>query len=145
MFGYDDALKYINGYRPKVANKSPIVTERGIHRSPSSSDQYFKGALFIHTLRSVVNDIQARAGNQLLWIGPNHHYFIYETNFWPFLGFLFMPMTTLAYVAEADLAKHAEDFTAAARLPRNSELLLTMEPLSGLPTGVATVTSPATR
>ena len=29
------------------------------------------------------NDIQARAGNQLLWIGPNHHYFIYETNFWP--------------------------------------------------------------
>ena len=30
------------------------------------------------------------------------------------------------------------DFTAAARLPRNSELLLTMEPLSGLPTGVAT-------
>jgi hypothetical protein len=29
------------------------------------------------------SDIQARAGNQLLWIGPNDHYFIYETNFWP--------------------------------------------------------------
>ena len=28
-------------------------------------------------------DIQARVGNQLLWIGPNDHYFIYETNFWP--------------------------------------------------------------
>ena len=28
-------------------------------------------------------DIQARVGNQLLWIGPNHHYFIYEENFWP--------------------------------------------------------------
>ena len=29
------------------------------------------------------NDIQSRVGNQKLWIGPNHHYYIYETNFWP--------------------------------------------------------------
>ena len=56
MFGYDDALKYINGYKPKVANRAPIVTERGLHRSPVTSDQYFKGALFIHTLRSIVDD-----------------------------------------------------------------------------------------
>ncbi len=28
-------------------------------------------------------DIQARVGNQRLWVGPNDHYFIYETNFWP--------------------------------------------------------------
>ena len=55
MFGYDDALKYINGYKPKVGNRQPIVTQRGIHRTPSQ-DQYFKGALFLHTLRSVVND-----------------------------------------------------------------------------------------
>lgn len=27
-------------------------------------------------------DIQARVGNQKLWIGPNNHYFIYETNYW---------------------------------------------------------------
>jgi aminopeptidase N len=58
MFGYDDALKYINGYRSKVANKAPIITERGLHRSPSQ-DQYFKGALFLHTLRAVVNDDRA--------------------------------------------------------------------------------------
>ena len=32
MFGYDDALKYINGYKSKVANKAPIITPRGIHR-----------------------------------------------------------------------------------------------------------------
>jgi aminopeptidase N len=56
MFGYDDALTYINGYRSKVRNRNPIITARGIHRSPSSSDQYFKGALFLNTLRSVVND-----------------------------------------------------------------------------------------
>ena len=29
------------------------------------------------------NDIQSRVGNQKLWIGPNHHYYIYESNFWP--------------------------------------------------------------
>jgi len=55
MFGYDDAIKYINGYKSKVRNREPIITTRGIHRSPSQ-DQYFKGALFLQTLRSVVND-----------------------------------------------------------------------------------------
>ncbi|HEY0872043.1 MAG TPA: M1 family metallopeptidase [Vicinamibacterales bacterium] len=54
-FGYDDALKYINAYKSKVGNRSPIITQRGIHRTPSQ-DMYFKGALFLHTLRSVVND-----------------------------------------------------------------------------------------
>ena len=55
LFGYDDALKYINGYKEKIRNTEPIITQRGIHRSPHQ-DQYFKGALFLHTLRSVVND-----------------------------------------------------------------------------------------
>jgi aminopeptidase N len=55
MFGYEDSLKYINGYRPKIANKQPIVMQRGIHRGPSQ-DQYFKGALFLNTLRSVIAD-----------------------------------------------------------------------------------------
>jgi aminopeptidase N len=55
VFGYDDALKYINGYKSKVRNREPIITQRGIHRTPSQ-DMYFKGALFLHTLRSVVDD-----------------------------------------------------------------------------------------
>ena len=55
MFGHDDALKYINGYKSKVRNREPIITQRGIHRSPPQ-DMYFKGALFLHTLRSVVDD-----------------------------------------------------------------------------------------
>ena len=55
LFGYDDALKYINGYKAKVQNKLPIITQRGIPRTPPQ-DLYFKGALFLHTLRSVVND-----------------------------------------------------------------------------------------
>ena len=58
MFGYDDALKYINGYKSKVRNQAPIITPRGIHRSPPQ-DQYFKGALFLQTLRTVVRRRQA--------------------------------------------------------------------------------------
>ena len=55
LFGRDDALKYTNGYKTKVRNREPIVTQRGIHRAPSQ-DMYFKGALFLNTLRSVVDD-----------------------------------------------------------------------------------------
>jgi aminopeptidase N len=55
QFGYEDALKYINGYKPKIRNREPIITQRGIHRTPPQ-DMYFKGALFLNTLRSVVND-----------------------------------------------------------------------------------------
>jgi uncharacterized protein len=39
--------------------------------------------IFQTSVIAAFNDIQGRARNQLLWIGPNDHYFIYETNFWP--------------------------------------------------------------
>ena len=55
MYGYDDAIKYLNGYKSKVRNTQPILTPRGINRTPPQ-DMYFKGALFLNTLRSVVND-----------------------------------------------------------------------------------------
>jgi len=55
LFGYDDGLKYANGYKKKVGNREPIITPRGIHRTPNQ-DMYFKGALFLHTLRNMVND-----------------------------------------------------------------------------------------
>jgi aminopeptidase N len=54
-FGYDDYLKYTNGYKTKIANAEPIVIQRGIARDPNQ-DMYFKGALFIHTLRNVINE-----------------------------------------------------------------------------------------
>ena len=57
LFGAEDALKYANGYKKKVGNREPIITQRGIHRTPNQ-DMYFKGALFLHTLRSMVNDDQ---------------------------------------------------------------------------------------
>jgi aminopeptidase N len=55
MWGRDDGLKYTNGYKSRVRNLQPIITPRGINKEPPQ-DQYFKGALFLNTLRSVVND-----------------------------------------------------------------------------------------
>ena len=55
MYGRDDYLKYTNGYKSKVTNQRPIVAPRGVNATPPA-DQYFKGALFLHTLRSVVDD-----------------------------------------------------------------------------------------
>ena len=54
-YGYDDAMKYLNAYKKKVKNDRPIITPRGTNPEPPQ-DQYFKGALFINTLRSIVND-----------------------------------------------------------------------------------------
>jgi aminopeptidase N len=58
MYGHDDYLKYVNAYKSKVRNQQPIITQRGVNREPPQ-DQYFKGALFLNTLRSVVNDDKA--------------------------------------------------------------------------------------
>jgi aminopeptidase N len=55
IFGQADALKYLNGYKTKVRNRQPIITARGVNQSPSQ-DQYFKGALFLNTLRSVIDN-----------------------------------------------------------------------------------------
>lgn len=55
MYGHEDGLKYTNGYKPKVQNKQPIIAPRGVNATPPQ-DQYFKSALFINTLRSVIND-----------------------------------------------------------------------------------------
>lgn len=55
LFGYEDALKYTNGYKSKVRNEQPIITPRGVNATPSQ-DQYFKGTLFLNTLRSVVDN-----------------------------------------------------------------------------------------
>jgi aminopeptidase N len=55
MYGREDALKYTNGYKSKVANAQPIIAPRGVNATPPQ-DMYFKGALFLNTLRSVVDD-----------------------------------------------------------------------------------------
>jgi len=55
MWGYQDAQTYLNGYQAKVANREPIIGPPGVNHWPTQ-DQYFKGALFLNTLRHVVDD-----------------------------------------------------------------------------------------
>ena len=55
QFGYDDAIKYINGYKSKVENTYPLIGPPSVSYWPTS-DIYFKGALFINTLRHIIND-----------------------------------------------------------------------------------------
>lgn len=57
VFGYKDAIAYVNGYKEKVRNIQPIIGPTGVNQWPTS-DMYFKGALFLHTLRSIVDDDQ---------------------------------------------------------------------------------------
>jgi tetratricopeptide (TPR) repeat protein len=54
-FGHADYVKYTNGYKSHVQNREPIITFPGLHREPPQ-DMYFKGALMLHTLRSVIDD-----------------------------------------------------------------------------------------
>lgn len=55
MFGYENAKRYFNGYKSKVRNRQPIIGPSGVNKWPTG-DQYFKGALFLNTLRHVVDD-----------------------------------------------------------------------------------------
>jgi aminopeptidase N len=54
-WGRADALKYLNGLKPKVKNLEPIISARGVNSTPPI-DQYFKGALFLNTLRSIIDN-----------------------------------------------------------------------------------------
>ncbi|MBI1761325.1 MAG: M1 family metallopeptidase [Acidobacteria bacterium] len=63
LFGKEDALKYTNGYKTKVRNQQPIIPPHGINATPGQ-DQYFKGALFLNTLRSVIID---KDGDDARW------------------------------------------------------------------------------
>ncbi len=55
-WGKADMLAYTNGYKAKVKNETPMLQARGVHQPPASDDQYFKGTLFLNTLRSIVGD-----------------------------------------------------------------------------------------
>ncbi|BAJ04293.1 aminopeptidase family [Shewanella violacea DSS12] len=55
QFGYPEAIKYINGYKDKVKNRYPMIGPPSIGHWPTS-DIYFKGTLFINTLRHIIND-----------------------------------------------------------------------------------------
>jgi aminopeptidase N len=66
-YGHDDEVKYVNSLKKKVKNDRPIITARGTNAEPPQ-DQYFKGALFINTLRSIVD-------NDARWFALIHDFY----------------------------------------------------------------------
>ncbi len=66
-WGKAAALEYTGGLKPKVHNERPIIPARGTNAEPPE-DQYFKGALMLNTLRSVV-------GNDAKWFADIHDFY----------------------------------------------------------------------
>ena len=54
-FGHDEAIRYVNNGKARVGNRQPVVGPHDVYATPPV-DQYKKGALFLNTLRSVIND-----------------------------------------------------------------------------------------
>lgn len=67
MWGKEDGLTYLNTGKDGVKNAVPVITEEGIYATPPT-DQYKKGALFLNTVRSVVND-------DAVWLKLLHDYY----------------------------------------------------------------------
>jgi aminopeptidase N len=55
VWGYQEALRYINGKKPNVRNTEPIIGIYNVQHE-GSGDMYDKGQLVLNTLRSVMNN-----------------------------------------------------------------------------------------
>ncbi len=55
MWGKLDAITYLNTGKENVKNQLPVISTEGVFSTPPA-DQYKKGALFLNTLRSVIDD-----------------------------------------------------------------------------------------
>ena len=55
--GYEKAQIYINGLKKNIQNDNPIIGPFGVNKE-GSGDMYYKGALLLNTLRSVINNDQ---------------------------------------------------------------------------------------
>ena len=66
-WGKADAIRYVNGLKMHTHNMQPIIPARGTNAEPTE-DQYFKGALMLNTLRSVIDD-------DAKWFADLHDFF----------------------------------------------------------------------
>jgi aminopeptidase N len=55
VWGYQEALRYINGKKPNVRNTEPIIGIYNVQHE-GSGDMYDKGQLVLNTLRSVISN-----------------------------------------------------------------------------------------
>ena len=54
-YGYDDAMKYLNGIKRNISHDKPIIGNYGVN-SEGSGDMYPKGAWIVNMIRSQVDD-----------------------------------------------------------------------------------------
>lgn len=63
QYSYEDALDFLNSMQPSISNKKPVIGHFGVnHVHYNIGDMYSKGALFLNTLRHVID-------NDSLWFG----------------------------------------------------------------------------
>ncbi len=55
QYGYEKAQQYINGLKYNIQNDQPIIGQYGVSNE-GSGDMYYKGALLLNTIRSIIND-----------------------------------------------------------------------------------------
>jgi aminopeptidase N len=55
QYGYEKSQIYINGLKQNVQNDKPIIGSFGVNKE-GSGDMYYKGALLLNTIRSVINN-----------------------------------------------------------------------------------------
>lgn len=55
LYGHGAYLEYINSEKKAVNNDEPIIGKYDVN-SEGSSDMYYKGALLLHTIRSIIDD-----------------------------------------------------------------------------------------
>jgi putative CocE/NonD family hydrolase len=98
FIGSEDWLRLPLTHYPDFATWQPFLDEIISHPAPDG----FRAAhnfrrtidipgfhvtswfdIFQTSIMAAFAEIQARIGNQKLWIGPNEHYFVYHRNFWP--------------------------------------------------------------
>jgi aminopeptidase N len=67
MWGKANAITYLNTGKENVKNTAPVLSQEGVFSTPPG-DQYKKGALFLNTVRSVVDD-------DAVWMKLLHDYY----------------------------------------------------------------------
>lgn len=55
QYGYDAAMRYLNGQSRSVRNDKPVIGIFGVNKR-GSGDMYYKGAQMLNTIRHIIND-----------------------------------------------------------------------------------------
>ncbi len=76
-YGLEKSQIYINGLKRNVQNDKPIIGNFGVNNE-GSSDMYYKGALMLNTIRSVIND-DAKWWSLLLKYSQTYRHKIIDT------------------------------------------------------------------